>query len=81
MNMERTMWRGQRTEAEGKRRACQAEIAQLVKTMRLDLNPLVDPSKLPAGDIRRSAERLERLQVDLRAIDEQIAQLDELLGE
>lgn len=80
MNMERTMWRGQRAEAESRRRDCQAEIAQLVKTMRFDLNPLIDPMKLPTEDIKRSAERLAVLQQQLRATEEQIAQLDDLLG-
>lgn len=80
MNAERMMWQGQRTEAEGRRRDLQAEIAQTVRTMRMDLNPMVDPLQLAAEDIHRAAERLLALQRELREVGVRIEQLNDLIG-
>jgi len=80
MNQERMMWQGQRGEAEARRRELQAEIASIIRTMRLDLNPMIDPLQLAADDIHRAADRLVQLQCELREIEVKIARLAELLG-
>ncbi len=74
------MWQGQRGEAESRRRELQAEIASIIRTMRLDLNPMIDPLQLAADDIHRAADRLVQLQCELREIEVKIARLAELLG-
>ena len=74
------MWQGQRGEAEARRRELQAEIASIIRTMRLDLNPMIDPLQLAADDIHRAADRLVQLQCELREIEVKIARLAELLG-
>ncbi len=80
MNQERLMWRGQRSDAEGRLRDITTEMNGIVRTMRMELNPMLDVAQLDTDAVLRSAERLAELRTGLVATRDEIAKLDNLLA-